>query len=159
MSNFFRAPLLKSLIFVNAVAVIILALPFFWPLPSAKIEHRSQDLNVLEQFLGTATSFDTSPAREKPIFHENRRSIAKAAQAPTVQAPTREKVFEFQLVGIMGSTDGRRTAYIQNIQSGETLSVQESNIVMDWTISAIEAERLIVTSGANRKIIALPGGG
>lgn len=159
MMTLFSSPIIRLLVAVNVLTLMALAIPKIWPLPEADTYVAPNNNEVLSDFLGGNGSIDQSPARSRPIFHENRRP--PQIKTESVQAPVREvrKEFAFNLVGIVGSSQGQRTAYIQNSETGETLSVQESNIVADWTISKVEADHILVENESDQRRIELSPGG
>ena len=159
MNIFSHSPLLKTLLIVNAMLCIGLFLSSIWPLPEVESNRSVSTSDILADLWETEFVVDQSAAVDRPIFHENRRAAVAIAATPKRQSIRVAKEFDYRLVGIMGATDGQRTAYLQQVSSGETISVRESNLIADWTIQSIEADRILVSNGIDQRTLDLSSGG
>jgi hypothetical protein len=159
MFKLLGSPLISSLIVLNVFALIFLGGPYFLPLPDID-KFGSRDQSVIDAFGRKPTdSPDVQIAIRRPLFHENRRRPVAPVVAPVQQQATVKPDAPFKLVGILGGRDNNRTAYLQNLNSSETVSAKVGDILEQWTVDTIGTNFVTLVYGDERKILELTDGG
>lgn len=159
MNKLFSSPLLLTLIGLNFLAVLVLGIPYLLPLPTALERDQNRGAFAFGTEASTSQTEDYTNALERPIFHTNRRRPVKAVAAPTPVAQARRIEAPFSLVGILGGANNKKTAYLENKNTGETLSVKAGERAGDWTVHSIGQDIVTLILNDERRVIQLAGGG
>lgn len=146
-------PLLRTALMLNLFALFLLFVAANWPLPgegSRKL--KDTDALVVEE-ASVAQAQDVSGILERPLFHENRRAAQSPKIALTAAPIQRDIEPPFNLVGILGSQSGGRTAYLFNKNSQETVSAKVDQQAGGWLVVQIETDSVTIEAeGVRRKL-------
>ncbi|MSP89374.1 MAG: hypothetical protein EXQ92_11290 [Alphaproteobacteria bacterium] len=134
------------------VALGLAALPWFLPLGHAnRAAVTMATPTPLPALMARLPALDTLPeTRQRPLFSPDRKAIVSAPAAET--GPNR-------LVGIVGASGARR-AMLRD--AAGTRMVGAGDRLDAWTVQSVEADRLVLSRGAEQVILsigsALPAG-
>jgi hypothetical protein len=91
---------------------------------------------------------------ERPLFEKSRRPVAPApvtvVPTPPITAPPPADLNALSLQGIVLDQGGSAIALLRRSQTGQSLRVQEGDMVDGWTVVQIEAERVHLVQGSTR---------
>ena len=148
--------LARTMIFCNVAAFFLLALPYFWPLPGEQSRPVKLEEKVIEAETSQVTEINVASVLERPLFQLNRRR-AKSAPKPEVKAPvTRERqITPYELVGVVGSKDSQRKAYLYNKNSQQTVSISVGQDLDGWIVMEISDRMITLGLGEKRRSLEL----
>lgn len=128
-----------------AVALGLIALP--WLLPLGNSSRAPVTITAPASLPALAVrlpALDALPeTRQRPLFSPDRKAIVSAS--PVETGPNR-------LVGIVGASGARR-AMVRG--AGGVRMVGAGDRLEAWTVQAIEADRLVLSRGAEQVILAI----
>jgi len=154
------SPLAKTMLFGNFAVLLLFLAPYFWPLPGELSRPvKSAETTAFNEIID-ATNVDISTLLSRPLFQVNRRQ-AKAAELKTVNAPValkKQQLMPFELVGILGSKNNQRKAYLFNKNSQQTLSVLVGQSIGGWVVVEISERVVIIESEESRRTLELTSG-
>lgn len=157
MQYILDSPMVKTMLAFNALVMVSLFLPAFWPLPSIELgngpEIKAEDI---ADYLGDG-SLPISEAMKRPLFHSNRRPAVVAVAKPVAAAKPEVRVekFTLELVGIMGATAQSRTAFLLDTETTQTHSVKTGHILNGWTIGEIGLDVVLMNKELEQKTLSL----
>lgn len=103
--------------------------------------------------LGGAAASETQDILDRPLFFPSRRPVPpqKIAVAEAKAAP--EPPLNFVLIGTI-LTGPVRTALVKP-EREPSVEIKQGQVVNGWTISSIDADRIMVRHGANIQLLGL----
>ncbi len=153
-----RSPLLNSLLLMNAAALLALVFAQYWPRPRLESTYVDGTIAQMADAAPVTSQQDIAQVKERPLFHHNRRrpvvSVA-VKQAPLV----RKREVPFSLAGILGSAAGGRTAYLQNHQTQETVTVRAGETLEGWQVIAVHDREVVLKADGLTRTLQLDDGG
>lgn len=153
-----ESPLIASLVVTNCLGLAIVAAAAFLPLPDTSDSRSAPTGPSAKESTLRDQGLDLSKALDRPIFHVTRRKPQQRVAAPK-QEPVQEKVeAPYSLVGVLGSSEAQRTAYLQHNETQETLVVQLGSTIGSWRVDTIGTNFVTLVMGEDRQVIQLAGG-
>lgn len=145
------SPLLRTILLMNLCAVLLLVAASNWPLPGQGSRNLPDTETLFIEDEVGAQAQDVSGILERPLFHENRQKTLPKKVAQQAAPIKRDVEPPFNLVGVLGSRTGGRTAYLFNRNSQETLSVKVDQLAGDWRVVQIEAAFIVLEAGGMQR--------
>ncbi len=102
---------------------------------------------------------DTSLVLARPLFHRNRRPPAKEVKIAVPEAPEVRREVPYRLVGVVGSSETNRSAYLQSTDTNETIVAKVGSTVDVWIVDTIGSNFITLVHDGERKVLELSGGG
>lgn len=153
-----RSPLLNSLLLLNTAALAALVFAQFWPRPELENTYLDGSIAQFADSAPVTSQQDIAQVKERPLFHHNRRR--PVASVSVKQAPqVRNREVPFALAGILGSLATGHTAYLQNHQTQETVSVRAGEILEGWRVVAVNDREVVLEADGFTKTLKLDDGG
>ncbi len=153
-----RSPLLNSLLFMNAAALAALFVAQFWPRPELENTYLDGSIAQFADAAPVTSQQNIAQVKERPLFHHNRRRPVVSVsdkQEPQV----RHREVPFALAGILGSSATGHTAYLQNQQTQETVSVRAGETLEGWRVMAVNDREIVIEADGLTKTLTLDDGG
>lgn len=152
------SPLIGTLLLCNVFAGLLMGTVYLLPLPGPDQSQSSAETTENQNNRQGSREIDLQTALARPLFHENRRPPQQEVAAPVVEAAPVKLKPPYQLVGILGSTEANRTAYLQHTQSQETVAAKINEPAGDWRIVQIGTNFVTLELNGEREVIQLSGG-
>ena len=132
---------------------LLLFVPYVVPLPNGENESRSVADIDRESMVAEQNRSDFTKTFARPLFHVNRQKEKPALQRKQVAPVVRVAKLPFLLIGVVGADSSNLTAYIQNENTQETLSVKEGQVLGVWKVEKIRQSSVTFVNGNIRKVV------
>ncbi|NVJ70805.1 MAG: hypothetical protein HWE08_10655 [Alphaproteobacteria bacterium] len=159
MAKLFNSPLIVSLFLVNGVSLLVGSFAFVLKLPEPDEQAVSSLEEVLSKDLKDVREAEMQRALDRPLFHFNRRK-PQALEPKAAPKEIKAKIeAPYLLVGIMGSSETSRTAYLQHAETKETVVARMGDAIGDWQVDSIGSNFITLVFDGERRVIQLADGG
>lgn len=158
MIKIYQSPLIGTLSLSTFLVFVLLLSVRIWPLPNSVDEDASTPSSEGDQRTIVRRQAELNIALARPIFHQNRRPPqAREAEQVQIAEPKRAEA-PYLLVGIVGTADDNRSAYILNQETQETVAAIIGQQLGAWKVDTIGTNFVTLTLGEERRVIQLADG-
>jgi hypothetical protein len=154
-----ESPLIKTLFWVNLIAMVLVAGTFLFPLPSVSSAGKTDEPDMSALTVLQRREADLKKVLERPIFHATRRTPQPRVVEKKPEVVQKVEKAPYLLAGVLGTSETSRTAYLQHEETKETISVSVGQTVGGWHVDTIGNNFVTLVLGEERQVIQLANGG